>query len=74
MRPAPPRPPRALLARQPGWPVTRFPRSPEAQTTHLDGEILALPKQLRRPGRRPKDAGSFGCSSGSCFTRTKHQP
>lgn len=49
VRPALPQPPRALFARQPGWLVTRFPRSPEVPATHLDGEILALPKQLRRP-------------------------
>lgn len=49
VRPALPQPPRALLARQPGWLVTRFPRSPEVPATHLDGETLALPKQLRRP-------------------------
>lgn len=55
VRPALPRPSRALLARQPGWPVTRFPRSPEARTTHLDGEILALPRQLRRPGARTEN-------------------
>lgn len=54
VRPALPQPPRALFARQPGWLVTRFPRSPEVPATHLDGEILALPKQLRRP-RAPNE-------------------
>lgn len=59
--------PGRCLRGSPGWPVTRFPRSPEVRTTHLEGEMArATQAAPETQGRRPKNAASFACSSGSC--------